>query len=75
MDYKAFFDDVEKWIQEVNQTAVRIGMDHSDFWIWVAESTSAVCRKYQDHRLVIMQMLMLVDWLEEVYEKNNRKKG
>lgn len=68
MDYKAFFSDVEQWIQAANQQAVKLGMDKPDFWDWVAESTSTLCRKYHDHRLAIKQMLTLVDWLEEVYE-------
>lgn len=68
MDYRAFFGDVERWIQQANQTAVSVGMDSPAFWEWVAESTSALCRQYQDHRLAIKQMMTLVEWLEEVYE-------
>lgn len=71
MDFKAFFADVERWIQEANQAAVRFGMESEQFWSWVAESSSALCRKYQEHRLAIKQMIMLVEWLEEVCE--NRK--
>lgn len=66
MDYKAFFADMEQWIQQVNQAAMKHGMDHPDFWAWVAESAGAMCRKYGDHRLAIKQMMMLVEWLEEV---------
>jgi hypothetical protein len=68
MDYKAFFSDVEMWIQQANQAAGRLGMENPEFWAWVADSSSSVCKKYQDHRLVIKQMMMLSEWLEEVYE-------
>jgi hypothetical protein len=68
MDYKAFFADVEAWIQQANQTAVRIGLDKPEFWAWVAESSSELCKKYGEHRLAIKQMMTLVEWLEEVYE-------
>ncbi|QYR20822.1 hypothetical protein KZ483_24195 [Paenibacillus sp. sptzw28] len=68
MDYRALFIDVEKWIQEANEAAKEHGMDHQDFWKWVADSSSALCKKYQDNRLVIKQMMMLVEWLEEVFQ-------
>lgn len=66
MDYDAFFKDVVHWIGQVNQVAVRYGMDKEEFWNWVVDSSSDMCRKYNDHRLVIKQMMMLSDWLEEV---------
>lgn len=68
MDYKALFADVESWIGQVNQTAMRSGMESPDFWAWASESAAAICRKYNDNRLVIKQMIMLIEWLEEVYE-------
>jgi hypothetical protein len=73
MDYKAIFEDMEKWIQEANQAAARFRMESPEFWVWVADSASKVCQKYNEHRLVIKQMMMLVEWLEEVYEE--RKSG
>jgi hypothetical protein len=68
MDYKAFFWDVFMWTQQVNQEVLKLGMDSPEFWAWLADSTSELCRKYQDNRLAIKQMMMLVEWLEEVYE-------
>lgn len=69
MDYKAFFADVLDWIGQANQEAMRHGMDKPEFWQWVADSCGALTVKYQSNRLVIKQMTMLVEWLEEVYEK------
>ncbi|MBY9082365.1 hypothetical protein KIH86_13950 [Paenibacillus sp. HN-1] len=68
MDYGAFFADVQAWIGQANQAAARFGMESPAFWQWAADSTGAMCRKYNDHRLAIKQMMMLVEWLEEVYE-------
>ncbi|MBB6632781.1 hypothetical protein [Cohnella thailandensis] len=73
MDYKAFFADVERWIQAANQAAMQHGMESAAFWQWVADSAGALCRKYGEHRLAILQMMMMVEWLEEVYDK--RKAG
>lgn len=72
MDYKAFFADVEEWIVQANQTTLRLGLGSDAFWEWVAESTAAICRKYNDNRLAIKQMMMMVEWLEEI---DNKKKG
>ena len=70
MDYQAFYNDVVAWIGQANQTAARFGMHSEQFWAWVADSCGAMCRKYQDNRLVIKQMIMLVEWLEEVFERS-----
>ncbi len=74
MDYKAFYEDVVGWINQANQAAVMYGMHDERFWAWVAESSGAISRKYQNNALAIKQMLMLVQWLEDVYE-NNAQKG
>lgn len=77
MDYKAFFADIEAWIAQANRTAMRLGMASPDFWQWVADSAGEMCRKYQGSRLAIKQMDMLVEWLEEAFEKQKgaRKDG
>jgi hypothetical protein len=72
MDYAAFYRDVVAWIGQVNQTAMKFGMNSSDFWRWVADSSGSICKKYQDNRLAIKQMIMLVEWLEEVYERQKK---
>lgn len=69
MDYEAFFRDVVAWIGQANQAALKYGMENERFWVWVADSSGALCKKYQENRLAIKQMIMLVEWLEEVYER------
>ena len=69
MDYKAFYGDVLTWIGQANQAAVSHGMESVEFWTWVTSSSSDICAKYQDHRLVIKQMLMMAEWLEEICEE------
>lgn len=71
MDYRAFYNDVVDWINQVNEAAMKYGMDSTDFWQWVADSSGELCQKYQENRLVIKQMMMLVEWIEEVYENNS----
>lgn len=70
MDYQAFYNDIVVWIGQANHAAARYGMHSESFWSWVADSCGAMCRKYQDNRLVIKQMVMLVEWLEEVLERS-----
>ncbi|GEC93759.1 hypothetical protein [Brevibacillus brevis] len=75
MDYKAFYDDVVNWINQANQAAAKYGMHDEQFWAWVTDSSAAISKKYQDNRLAIKQMLMLINWLEEVYENSLKAKG
>ncbi|WP_080833232.1 hypothetical protein [Cohnella massiliensis] len=75
MDYKAFFTDVVDWISQANQAAARYGMENLDFWKWVADSCGTICLKYQDNRLVIKQMIMMTEWLEEVYNQRRSSRG
>lgn len=75
MDYKAFYDEVVGWISQVNQIAMQYGMHSESFWQWVADSSGEMCRKYQNNELVKKQMMMLVDWLEEVFERQQKTAG
>ncbi|MEK4276493.1 hypothetical protein [Paenibacillus sp. FSL R7-0026] len=72
MDYKAFFWDMVLWTQGVNDAARQFGMQSPDFWKWVADSAGAICRKYEDNPLAVKQMVMMIEWLEEVYEKQRQ---
>lgn len=77
MDYKVFYAEIAEWINLSNHMAIKYGMDHSEFWRWVTISTGELCNKYQNNPLVKMQMTMLFQWLEEVYEnmKEQSKNG
>lgn len=75
MDYQAFYNDIVDWIHKANQGAMKYGIGHEDFWTWVADSSGALCEKYQDNRLAILQMRLLGDWLEEAYEKQKTCKN
>lgn len=72
MDYKAFYGDVANWINSVNQQASQLGMQSAEFWAWVTATTSELCNRYDNLPLVLKQMSMLVDWLDEVYDKSKR---
>lgn len=69
MDYKAFYADVANWIYQSNHMAIKYGLDNFDYWQWVATSTGELCDKYQNNPLVKMQVTMLFQWLENVYEE------
>ncbi|QOY37058.1 hypothetical protein AWH56_005295 [Anaerobacillus isosaccharinicus] len=73
MDYKAFYAKVADWIYQVNQNAIKFGMDSDEFWNWVADSIGEICNKYNNNPLVKKQMTMLHDWLEEIYQKGREK--
>lgn len=71
MDYKEFYSDVADWILQVNQAAATYNMNSDAFWQWVTQSTGALGNKYGNTELVVKQLLMLIDWLEDVHKKMN----
>ncbi|GGH83602.1 hypothetical protein JOD43_002134 [Pullulanibacillus pueri] len=66
MDYRVFYGEVADWIYESNQQAIKHGINSSEFWVWVAQTTGELCEKYGNNDLVEKQMEMLVDWLGDV---------
>lgn len=48
--------------------AVDLGMQSDAFWAWVTEYAGQIGNKYGNTDLVVKQLLMLIDWLEEVYK-------
>ena len=73
MDYKQFFAEVADWILAVNQKASEHGMQSDAFWDWVMHSSGEFGNRYNNNDLVVKQMVMLLEWLEDVYNKINAR--
>lgn len=73
MDYSKFYSEVALWIQLSNQNAIKHGFDSHVFWDWVVKSSGEMCNRYDNNELVILQMTMLIEWLEKVF--NSTKGG
>jgi hypothetical protein len=74
MDYQKFFAEVAAWVLEVNKQAVKYGMDSDPFWKWIVQSSTDICEQYGNNKLVINQMVMLVDWVQDIYSEMQSKK-
>lgn len=72
MDYQQFYNEIVEWINEANKKASQYGLESSDFWTWVTRSEGEMCEKYNNNPLVIKQMIMLHDWLTEIYYNNKK---
>lgn len=72
MDYDVFFDEVKAWIKQCNVNAVEKGMHSVEFWEWVSMSIADICDRYQNDELVKRQMLMLYQWLNDLYSNMNK---
>lgn len=75
MDINQFYDEIKEWINQCNQYAVQYGMHTSEFWTWAMDSTASICEKYNNNELVKRQMIMLHDWLTDIYEKGKEANG
>jgi len=73
MDYQKFFNEIVSWINEVNKKASQFGLESSEFWTWVTRSMGELCELYDNNPLVIKQMVMLHEWLDEIYIKSKSK--
>lgn len=67
MNYNQFYQEVAQWINQANELAGKHGLGSSDFWIWVTRSTGELCDEYNNNDLAIKQMVMLHEWLDEMY--------
>lgn len=73
MDVDKFYSEVANWIKECNQMAIQHGMHSNYFWSWVMRSTGELSNKYGNNELVKMQIIMLVDWLNDIYERSKQR--
>ncbi|UFT98114.1 hypothetical protein KO561_12970 [Radiobacillus kanasensis] len=71
MDYKVFYSEVADWINQSNQKAIKHGLTSNDFWEWVMTSAGELCDRYGNNELVKKQMVMLIEWLEDVYKSQS----
>lgn len=70
MNYEQFYKEVAAWIQTCNGEAVKLGMDSNEFWSWVTRSIGEISEKYGNNELVKRQMIMLFEWLKDIYERS-----
>ncbi|TGA95626.1 hypothetical protein E4665_17795 [Sporolactobacillus shoreae] len=75
MDYKQFFSEVADWVLEVNSKASSLGMDSDGFWKWIMQSSAAISERYENNKLVVNQMVMLVDWVQDIYRASKEAAG
>ena len=67
MDYEAFYEEMPKWIGQVNQMALQYTMENIEFWNWVSRSLGEMANRYGNNPLVLRQLTMMFLWLEDVY--------
>lgn len=70
MNYNQFYQEVAIWINQANDLAGKHGLGSNTFWLWVTKSTGELCDKYNNNELAIKQMVMLHEWLDEMYYKS-----
>lgn len=70
MDWKAFFDDLQKWMAASNQVLQRCPLDSDEYWDWLIQSGSDLCKKYQNHPLAMAFMSAIWSYQEKIYQVN-----
>ena len=72
-DYRKFMNEVVDWIEAQEDAAQRYGFGSVEYFEWVFESSGKLCDKYENHPFVSRQMLMIFEYIDEVFK--NQKRG
>ncbi|HEM5625973.1 TPA: hypothetical protein U1711_000796 [Streptococcus suis] len=65
MNYIEFFEkEVPNWMRASNQKMQEVGFNTQPYWNWVVWSMAEISKKYDNDRLVMDQMGLILAWLE-----------
>ncbi|WP_424685128.1 hypothetical protein [Enterococcus sp.] len=73
MDWKAFFDDLQKWMAASNQVLQRCPFDSDDYWTWLVQSVGQLGNKYNNHPLVNGILSAVVKYQDDIYQESVRR--
>lgn len=73
LDYHEFMNKVADWIVEQENVAQKFGFGSVEYFNWVFESSGKLCDEYENHPFVSRQMLMIFEYIDEVFK--NQKRG
>ena len=70
MDWKAFFNDLQKWMPASNQVLQRCSFDSDDYWGWLVHSIGQLSDKYNNHPLVKGILSAVIDYQDQMYKQS-----
>lgn len=73
LNYHEFLNQVADWIVEQEKVAQKFGFGSVEYFDWVFESSGKLCDEYENHPFVSRQMLMIFEYIDEVFK--NQKRG
>lgn len=71
MDWKAFFDDLQKWMAASNQVLQRCSFDSDDYWSWLVHSLGELGNKYNNHPLVNRILSAVISFQDDMHMQSN----
>lgn len=69
MNWKAFYEDLYKWMQASNVMLQRDGFDSEQYWQWLIETLGVIERRYNQHPLVVSILTDVAKYQDEQYRK------
>nr|WP_270790077.1 hypothetical protein [Enterococcus diestrammenae] len=70
MDWKAFFDDLQKWMAASNQVLQRCSFDSDEYWEWLVHSLGELGNKYNNHPLVNGILSAVISFQDDMYKQS-----
>lgn len=72
--YDQFYSEIARWINTCNLKAVELDFHSEEYWDWVSLSIANISERYNNHILVKRQMVMLYEWLYDMYQESLKNK-
>lgn len=70
MDWKAFFEDLQKWMAASNQVLQKCPLDSDEYWEWLVHSLGELGNKYNNHPLANGILSVVVSFQDEMYKQS-----
>lgn len=64
MDWRSFFDDLQKWMGASNEVMKKCPIESEEYWGWLYQSMGQLGNKYANHPLVLNFLSGIIGYQE-----------
>lgn len=72
MNWDAFFQDVNKWMEASNEISKKYPITTDKYWEWLVGTIGIIGNRYNNHPLVVGMLCSLIKYQEDNYKKVSR---
>lgn len=68
MNWQAFFNDLQKWMEASNETSKKHPITTDEYWAWLIGTIGIIGDRYNNHPLVNGILCALIQFQEDNYK-------